>query len=101
MLLNFRVADHRSIREEQELQLHPAHDADRPLGTDRGRSPCGRPLRRQRGCFEVWLLLHLTDHPRYARSCNQLVPILNKHTPGGPNPATGMWKLALAIGGPA
>ncbi|MFI6950782.1 ATP/GTP-binding protein [Streptomyces sp. NPDC050422] len=34
MLLNFRVANHRSIREEQELQLHPAYDADRPPGTD-------------------------------------------------------------------
>ncbi len=34
MLLNFRVANHRSIREEQELQLHPAFDADRPEGTD-------------------------------------------------------------------
>ncbi|MFI7367758.1 ATP/GTP-binding protein [Streptomyces sp. NPDC050149] len=33
MLLNFRVANHRSIREEQELQLHPAYDADRPPGT--------------------------------------------------------------------
>ncbi|MEE4492263.1 AAA family ATPase [Streptomyces sp. BE230] len=34
MLLNFRVANHRSIREEQELQLHPAYDTDRPRGTD-------------------------------------------------------------------
>ncbi|MFG3528872.1 ATP/GTP-binding protein [Streptomyces sp. NPDC047917] len=34
MLLNFRVSNHRSIREEQELQLHPAYDADRPSGTD-------------------------------------------------------------------
>lgn len=34
MLLNFRVSNHRSIREEQELQLHPAYDADRPPGTD-------------------------------------------------------------------
>ncbi|WP_326737919.1 AAA family ATPase [Streptomyces sp. NBC_01022] len=34
MLLNFRVANHRSIREEQELQLHPAYDTDRPPGTD-------------------------------------------------------------------
>lgn len=34
MLLNFRVANHRSIREEQELQLHPAYDADRPPGTE-------------------------------------------------------------------
>ncbi|WP_326767060.1 hypothetical protein OG978_23225 [Streptomyces sp. NBC_01591] len=31
----------------------------------------------------MWLLLHLTDHRRYARSYNQLVPILDKHTPGG------------------
>ncbi|MGK5449014.1 AAA family ATPase [Streptomyces radiopugnans] len=34
MLLNFGVANHRSIREEQELQLHPAYEADRPAGTD-------------------------------------------------------------------
>lgn len=34
MLLNFRVANHRSIRDEQELQLHPVYDADRPPGTD-------------------------------------------------------------------
>ncbi|MDI5962738.1 ATP-binding protein [Streptomyces sp. SL13] len=34
MLLNFRVANHRSIREEQELQLHPVYDADRPSGTN-------------------------------------------------------------------
>ncbi|MFG2600542.1 ATP/GTP-binding protein [Streptomyces sp. NPDC048462] len=33
MLLNFRVSNHRSVREEQELQLHPAYDADRPAGT--------------------------------------------------------------------
>ncbi len=33
MLLNFRVANHRSIREEQELQLRPVYDADRPTGT--------------------------------------------------------------------
>lgn len=84
-------------------------------------------------CFEVWLLLHYTDHRKHAGSYDQLVPILNKHTPGGysktglvfrhyedgwreavrrarklapegkereVNPSTGMWKLALAIGGP-
>lgn len=34
MLLNFRMSNHRSVREEQELQLHPAYDADRPVGTD-------------------------------------------------------------------
>ncbi|MBO1417864.1 ATP/GTP-binding protein [Streptomyces sp. FH025] len=33
MLLNFRVANHRSIRDEQSLQLHPVYDADRPAGT--------------------------------------------------------------------
>ncbi|MFF1417546.1 ATP/GTP-binding protein [Streptomyces sp. NPDC058280] len=33
MLLNFRVANHRSIREEQGLQLHPVYEADRPTGT--------------------------------------------------------------------
>ncbi|MFF7993171.1 ATP/GTP-binding protein [Kitasatospora xanthocidica] len=33
MLLNFRVANHRSIRDEQSLQLHPVYDADRPTGT--------------------------------------------------------------------
>ncbi|MEU2667801.1 hypothetical protein ABZ622_02870 [Streptomyces sp. NPDC007164] len=57
MLLNFRVANHRSIREEQELRLHPDYDADRPLSTE--------------------------GKEREA------------------NPATGMWKPALAIGGPA
>ncbi|MFG2600543.1 RloB family protein [Streptomyces sp. NPDC048462] len=84
-------------------------------------------------CFEVWLLLHFTDHRKHAPSYDGLVPILNKHTPGGysktdldfrhyqdgwreavrrarqlapegkereANPSTGMWKLALAIGGP-
>ncbi|MFB4424154.1 ATP/GTP-binding protein [Streptomyces sp. QL37] len=34
MLLNFRVANHRSVREEQELRFHPAYDTDRPSGTD-------------------------------------------------------------------
>ncbi|QMU68140.1 ATP/GTP-binding protein [Streptacidiphilus sp. P02-A3a] len=34
MLLNFRTANHRSIRDEQQLQLHPAFEADRPEGTD-------------------------------------------------------------------
>jgi uncharacterized protein len=34
MLLNFRVANHRSIREEQALQLHPVYDADRPAGSE-------------------------------------------------------------------
>ncbi|MFD4348594.1 ATP/GTP-binding protein [Streptomyces coelicoflavus] len=33
MLLNFRVANHRSIREELEWQLHPVYDVDRPHGT--------------------------------------------------------------------
>ncbi|MGW7442280.1 AAA family ATPase [Kitasatospora sp. NPDC054795] len=33
MLLNFRVANHRSIRDEQSLQLNPVYDADRPSGT--------------------------------------------------------------------
>ncbi|MGW1173050.1 AAA family ATPase [Kitasatospora sp. NPDC002543] len=33
MLLNFRVANHRSIRDEQALQLYSVYDADRPPGT--------------------------------------------------------------------
>ncbi|MFJ1647675.1 ATP/GTP-binding protein [Streptomyces sp. NPDC088258] len=33
MLLNFRVANHRSLREEQALQLQPVYEADRPAGT--------------------------------------------------------------------
>ncbi|MFC8415330.1 AAA family ATPase [Streptomyces coelicoflavus] len=33
MLLNFRVANHRSIRDELEWQLHPVYDGDRPHGT--------------------------------------------------------------------
>lgn len=33
MLLSFRVANHRSIREEQQLNLAPVYDADRPAGT--------------------------------------------------------------------
>ncbi|MFH9573497.1 ATP/GTP-binding protein [Streptomyces sp. NPDC017230] len=33
MLLNFRVANHRSIRDELEWQLHPVYDGDRPSGT--------------------------------------------------------------------
>lgn len=33
MLLNFRVANHRSIREETEWQLQPVYDGDRPPGT--------------------------------------------------------------------
>ncbi|WP_221355147.1 AAA family ATPase [Streptomyces beigongshangae] len=33
MLLNFRVANHRSIRDELEWQLHPVYDSDRPAGT--------------------------------------------------------------------
>jgi AAA15 family ATPase/GTPase len=34
MLLSFRVANHRSIRDEQQLRLAPVYDADRPEGTD-------------------------------------------------------------------
>lgn len=41
MLLNFRMSNHRSVREEQELQLHPAYDADRPAGTDWAAVPVG------------------------------------------------------------
>jgi predicted ATPase len=33
MLLSFRVANHRSIRKEQQLNLHPVYDADRPEET--------------------------------------------------------------------
>ncbi|WP_130800234.1 AAA family ATPase [Streptomyces otsuchiensis] len=33
MLLSFRVANHRSIRREQQLNLHPVYDADRPEDT--------------------------------------------------------------------
>ncbi|MEU2975840.1 ATP-binding protein [Streptomyces hirsutus] len=33
MLLNFRVANHRSIREELEWQLQPVYEGDRPPGT--------------------------------------------------------------------
>ncbi|MGW3653886.1 AAA family ATPase [Streptomyces sp. NPDC000878] len=33
MLLSFRVANHRSIRQEQQLNLHPVYDDDRPPGT--------------------------------------------------------------------
>lgn len=34
MLLNFRTANHRSIRDEQQLNLSPVYDADRPEDTD-------------------------------------------------------------------
>lgn len=34
MLLSFRVTNHRSIRDEQQLGLTPVYDADRPEGTD-------------------------------------------------------------------
>lgn len=34
MLLSFRVANHRSLRDEQQLNLAPVFDADRPEGTD-------------------------------------------------------------------
>ncbi|MGX2995769.1 AAA family ATPase [Streptomyces sp. JNUCC 64] len=33
MLLSFRVTNHRSIRREQQLNLHPVYDADRPENT--------------------------------------------------------------------
>ena len=33
MLLSFRVANHRSLRDEQHLNLAPVYDADRPPGT--------------------------------------------------------------------
>ncbi|MFF5584441.1 AAA family ATPase [Streptomyces hygroscopicus] len=33
MLLSFRVANHRSIRHEQQLNLQPVYDTDRPEGT--------------------------------------------------------------------
>ncbi|MET8956451.1 ATP-binding protein [Streptomyces sp. NPDC004533] len=34
VLLSFRVANHRSIRQEQQLNLHPVYDDDRPRGTE-------------------------------------------------------------------
>ncbi|MFG3104824.1 ATP/GTP-binding protein [Streptomyces sp. NPDC048182] len=34
MLLSFRVSNHRSIREEQQLNLNPVYEDDRPVGTD-------------------------------------------------------------------
>lgn len=34
MLVNFRVANHRSIRDEQALQLRWVYEADRPAGSD-------------------------------------------------------------------
>ncbi|PAZ13962.1 hypothetical protein CLM62_20990 [Streptomyces sp. SA15] len=34
MLLNFRTANHRSIRDEQQLNLSPVYDADRPEAAD-------------------------------------------------------------------
>ncbi|WP_338685078.1 ATP-binding protein [Streptomyces acidiscabies] len=34
MLLSFRVANHRSIRQEQQLNLHPVYDDDRPRNTE-------------------------------------------------------------------
>jgi len=34
VLLSFRVANHRSIKEEQQLLLGPVYEADRPEGTD-------------------------------------------------------------------
>jgi hypothetical protein len=34
MLLSFRVVNHRSLRDEQQLNLAPAFDADRPEGTN-------------------------------------------------------------------
>ncbi|MGW0766876.1 AAA family ATPase [Streptomyces sp. NPDC002676] len=34
MLLSFRVANHRSIRQEQQLNLHPVYEDDRPAGTE-------------------------------------------------------------------
>lgn len=33
MLLSFRVSNHRSIRQEQQLNLHPVYDDDRPKDT--------------------------------------------------------------------
>ena len=39
MLLNFRVANHRSIRDELEWQLHPVYEGDRPTGTSRQAVP--------------------------------------------------------------
>ncbi|WP_433891311.1 AAA family ATPase [Streptomyces sp. CA-111067] len=39
MLLSFRVANHRSIREEQQLLLSPVYDTDRPEGTAREAVP--------------------------------------------------------------
>ncbi|MFF1417545.1 RloB family protein [Streptomyces sp. NPDC058280] len=34
-------------------------------------------------CFELWLLLHFTDHHRHAPSYKQLVPYLDKYLPDG------------------
>lgn len=39
VLLSFRVANHRSIREEQQLRLAPVYEADRPEGTVREAVP--------------------------------------------------------------
>jgi hypothetical protein len=84
-------------------------------------------------CFELWLLLHFTDHRSHTPAYTHLLPHLDKHVPGSysktdldfrhykgtwreaarraeglapegseptTNPSTGMWRLALAIGGP-
>ncbi|MEV0641853.1 ATP-binding protein [Streptomyces sp. NPDC050619] len=39
MLLSFRVANHRSIKEEQRLLLAPVYETDRPEGTERAAVP--------------------------------------------------------------
>lgn len=39
MLLNFRTANHRSIRDEQQLNLSPVYDTDRPEGVGREAVP--------------------------------------------------------------
>ncbi|WHM37930.1 RloB family protein [Streptomyces sp. BPTC-684] len=43
---------------------------------------CGIRAAVSNPCFELWLLLHFTEHRAYAATYKQLLPHLQKHLPG-------------------
>ncbi|MEU9564283.1 RloB family protein [Streptomyces sp. NPDC048161] len=122
---------------EEYDQAWCVFDVDEFTDIDRAVTEAGRhgiEIALSNPCFELWLLLHFTDHRGHAPSYAHLVPHLNRHAAGGysktdldfrsyegtwreavcrarelapegkeseVNPSTGMWRLALAIGGPA
>jgi hypothetical protein len=68
VLRSLRVANHKSIRDEQELLLMPAYDKDGTV--------VGIKLAVSNPCFEYWLLLHHRGWDRPLSRCKDVwVPL--------------------------